>query len=201
MVTAEGMVMSIRIEGQGIFVLLWDAKDDLVRALVVINAALNDVPMRSLILTPGEAALHALRSLIETRVVIGASEADDDRESREAARELWCLYLPQASSALVGPWLNGWRGPLRQAPGTILVIRHADFEPFQRHAPDLASFIGPRIYNASTMLSLASTRTLKLLVPHVADVETKILAELPGAMPKESELRKWIASCVPADAD
>ena len=198
MATAERMAESIRIEGQGVFALLWDAKEDLVRALLLLDAALHDVPKRSLLLTPGGGAVDALRRLIETRVVIRAGDADG--EQRQAtAHELWYLYLQQALSELVGPWLNGWRSPLRQRPGAILVIRHADFEPFQRSAPDLASFVGPRIHNASTMLSTASAATLGRLGARLAGPDADILRELPGNMPHENELRQWIAACISTD--
>jgi hypothetical protein len=199
MATAERMAESIRVEGQGIVVLLWDAKEDLVRALVVINAVLNDLPRRSLLLTPGDVAVRSLRQLIETRVVISPEDPDGEQAAEQPARELWFLYLQQASSEMVGPWLNGWRGPLRQSPGTILLIRHADFEPFQRSAPDLASFVGPRIYNASTMLSVVSRATFERLDPRALARDAGILSQLPGTMPEDSELDQWIAACSPAN--
>jgi hypothetical protein len=195
------MADSIRIEGHGIFVLLWDAKEDLLRALLVLNATLHDVPKRSLLLTPGNGTVHALRELIETRVIIRAQSTGDDDQSEQypTASDLWLLYLQQASSATVGPWLNGWRGPLRQSPGAILVIRHADFEPFQRSAPDLASFVGPRIYNASTMLSVVSKPTFDRLDPSLPKADLDILSKLPGTAPEANELRRWIAACSPSN--
>lgn len=199
MATAERMANSMRIEGQGVFLLLWDAKEDLVRALLAMKAVLYDVPMKSLLLTPGSVALHALRRLIETREVIPVQSSDDEQEQPKPATELWLLYLQQASSESLGPWLNGWRGVLRQSPGTILVVRHGDFEPFQRSAPDLASFVGPRIYNASTMLSVFSQPTLDRLDPGLPKSDVEILSELPGTMPEEDQLRRWIAACRQSD--
>jgi hypothetical protein len=200
MATAERMAESIQLEGQGISALLWDAKEDLVRTLLVLNAALHDVPKRSLLLTPGDATVCALRQAIETRVLIAPEDREADGESdRHAAQELWLFYLQQASSEVVGPWLNGWRVSLCLSPGTVCVIRHADFQPFQRHAPDLASFIGPRIYNASTMLSLVSPRAFERLRPTLPEADAEIVAALPGAAPPEDELRGWIAACAPTN--
>jgi hypothetical protein len=194
------MADSVRIEGQGVFVLLWDAKEDLVRALIVVNAALHDVPKRSLLLTPGNVVVRALRRLIETRVVIpGETTGGDTQAQAYSGQELWCLFLQQASSERVGPWLNGWRGLLRQPRGTILIIRHADFEAFQRSAPDLASFVGPRIYNASTMLSMVSQATLERIEPRITGPDADILLELPGTMPDENELRRWTAASFSAN--
>ncbi len=198
MATAEQMAKSIRLENQGVFALLWDAKEDLVRALLILNATLGEMPKRALLLAPGSESVVALRSLIETRVII--SETGEEADANPAPVpicELWLLFLQQASYAAVGPLLNGWRSSLRQSHGTILIIRHADFEPFQRSAPDLASFIGPRIVNASNLLSLFSNNTRKKLKAKLPEVWTRILAELPGTMPPDETIREWIAASSP----
>jgi hypothetical protein len=57
----------------------------------------------------------------------------------------------------------------------------------------LASFIGPRIYNASNLLSLFSDETKKQLNPTLPTEWTKILVELPGEMPPEESIREWIS--------
>jgi hypothetical protein len=193
MPTAEQMAKSISLEKQGVFALLWDAKEDLVRALLILNAALHDIPKRALLLAPGSQSVSALRTLIETRVII----ADPDEVAVGApaaapARELWLVFVQQASSQAVGPLLNGWRSSLRQAYGTIIIARHIDFERFQRAAPDLSSFIGPRIYNASNLLSLFSDDIKKHLSLTLPTEWVKILVELPGAMPPDDTIREWI---------
>jgi len=194
MATAELMAKSIQLEKQGVFVLLWDAKEDLVRALLILNAALVDIPKRAILLAPGTQSVSALRSLIETRVIISEPEEQVAEHVVQApATELWLVFLQQASHQAVGPLLNGWRSSLRQAYGTILIARHVDFEHFQRAAPDLASFIGPRIYNASNLLSLFSDETKKHLHVTLPTEWIKILVELPGAMPSDETLREWIA--------
>ncbi|HEV3384183.1 MAG TPA: hypothetical protein VG097_05175, partial [Gemmata sp.] len=107
--------------------------------------------------------------------------------------ELWLLFLQQASYQVVGPLVNGWRSLFREEHGTVIIIRYVDFEPFQRAAPDLASFIGPRIYNASNLLSLFSDTTKKQLEVTLPQKWLKILVELPGAMPSDESIRDWIA--------
>jgi len=193
------MADSIRLEGQGIFTLLWDAKEDLTRALLILFAALDDVPMETLLLAPTPDSLLALRKMIDSRVTIAAGDTES-QAAVPAPGALWLLFLEQAASEIVGPRLNGWRTPLSQPPGTVLVIRHADFERFQRCAPDLASFIGPRIYNSSNMVSLVSAKTYQELRPTLPETSARIVAALPGKAPTEQELRGWIAACSP-DSD
>lgn len=178
--------------------LLWDAKEDLVRALLVLRAALNDVAIRMLLLAPGVESAARLRELIEPPDSIRPDAGEGEGlPPGGSQRELWLLFLQQASSEVFGPLLNGWRTPLRQAPGTILAVRRADFDSFQRHAPDLASFVGPRIYDASTMLSVVSDAVQKRLQTHLPPEFARLLAELPGTTPDESELRRWIEACAP----
>jgi hypothetical protein len=194
MATAEQLATSISLEEHGVFALLWDAKEDLVRALLVLNAALSNVPKRALLLAPGLQSTAALRELIETRVAIPEPE-DESVECASALppNELWLMFLQQASYEAVGPLLNGWRRAFRQGPGTLLIARYVDFEPFQRAAPDLASFIGPRIYNASNLLSLFSDSTRKHLSVLLPADWIRILMALPGTMPSEESIRDWIA--------
>jgi len=175
-----------------------DAKEDLVRALLVLSAALDEVPIRALLLVSGSQSGVALRSLIETRVILSeTSEEADTNAAPSPVSELWIRFLQQASYEALGPLLNGWRSSLRQSHGTILIIRHADFEPFQRSAPDLASFIGPRIFNASNLLSLFSNNTRKKLNSKLPEEWTKILDELPGKMPPDKTIREWITASAP----
>jgi len=196
MATAEKLAQSIRIERQGVFALLWDAKDDLVQTLLVLNAVLGDLPKRALLLAPGSQSVLALRELIETRVIISEKDGDVNATPMPVpASELWFVFLQQASYEAVGPLLNGWRSSLREPCGTLLIMRHADFEPFQRWAPDLSSFVGPRIFNASNLLSLFSNNTRKKMKTQLPEEWSRILAELPGTMPADENIRAWIAAC------
>jgi hypothetical protein len=82
----------------------------------------------------------------------------------------------------------------------MLVIRHADFDPFQRSAPDIASFVGPRIYDASTMLSVFSRETYRRLRNRLPDEIEAILARLPGTAPSEQDVANWIKANPPDEA-
>ena len=81
--------------------------------------------------------------------------------------------------------------------GTLLVIRNADFRDFQRAAPDLASFIGPRIYDASRLMMVCSRETLGKLRRVLPEPFETILRQLPGTVPPAEELADWtpLTSC------
>jgi hypothetical protein len=71
------------------------------------------------------------------------------------------------------------------------VVRNADFMDFQRQAPDLASFIGPRIYDARQMLMICSDETLRRLKKSLPDPFEEIVKDLPGTRPTSQELAGW----------
>ena len=195
MSTAEKLAFSIDAERRAVHVLLWDDQDDLVRALVAFFAALpNDLDCHSLFVSAEEKDLLALRNLVESRIRV-LDDASGIQQGFEPLRErFWLLFLQQASSFSVGPWLNGWRRPLSEPPGAMLVIRHADFASFQRSAPDIASFIGARIFDSSAMLSVFSKATWQRLKPRLPTEVEAILARLPGCPPEENLLAAWIES-------
>lgn len=185
MSTAEELAFSIRQEGRGVHVLLWDDQGDLVRALLMFWASLGPAPFEAMLLA-STADIEFLRAKIPSPSVEGGNEAG------QPARPLWLLFLQQASARVVGHWLNGWRRPLSDAPGTLLLIRHADYEPFQRAAPDLASYVGPRVYDAARMLSTASTDIVPRINLTLLRPVRDILRKLPGALPPEDELNRWV---------
>jgi hypothetical protein len=179
-------------------VLLWDDQNDLVRALLGLLAALPyGWETHSLLVSDDEADLRALRHLVESRVRVFEEEGGIERDAKSLGDRFWLLFLPQACSFTVGPWLNGWRRPLSAPPGTMLVIRHADFDPFQRNAPDLASFVGSRIFDSSTMLSVFSKATHQRLKPRLPEDVQAVLTRLPGALPDERAIADWIAASGP----
>jgi hypothetical protein len=47
------------------------------------------------------------------------------------------------------------------------------------------------------MLSAVSSATFDRLTPELGASDKEILSDLPGTMPEESELRRWIAVCGP----
>jgi hypothetical protein len=126
------------------------------------------------------------------RVKIGARSGYGADEAEHPACPLWLIFLQQASAGLVGPWLNGWRGPLSAPPGALLLIRHADYQAFQRAAPDLVSFVGPRVYEAEGMLSVASPDVVSRLDIALPINILDILGQLPGSLPPPGELDQWI---------
>lgn len=197
MSTTQKLVFSIDVERRGIHVLLWDDQQDLVRALVPLFAGLAGLRTHALLVSDDEKDLLALRQLVETRVPIydEESELEQDPESRRS--RFWVLFVQQASSNAVGPWLNGWRRPISDPPGAMLVIRHADFDSFQRNAPDIASFVGARIYDASTMLSLFSRTTYDRLNARLPDEIITVLSRLPGTSPSERDIASWIKANAP----
>ena len=200
MSTAEQLAFSISVEGRGVHVLLWDDQNDLVRALLVLFAGIGDSPTHALLVSDDERDLRALRQLVETRVPVAEEKSDSGGDADALAGRFWALFLQQASTAAVGPWLNGWRRPISDPPGTMLVIRHADFDPFQRNAPDIASFVGPRIYDASTMLSVFSKETHERLDSRLPIEIERILKRLPGTPPSERDIANWIRATAPEEA-
>jgi hypothetical protein len=191
MSTAEQLAFSISSERRAVHVLLWDDKNDLVRALLALLAGL-DIEIYSLVVSDRDEDLSALRRLVETRIPISEDEMDSDHASEGIAARYWLLFLQQASSTIVGPWLNGWRRPISETPGSMLVIRHADYDSFQRSAPDIASFVGPRIFDASTMLSVFSKTTYDRLSERLPEDLEQLLGRLPGTAPSEKHLMEWI---------
>lgn len=200
MSTAQQLAFSIRIERRGIHVLLWDDQDDLVRALLALFAGLPDPAVHALLVSDDGDDLRALAQLVETRVRITGEESDSTPDSASWENRFWILFLQQASTSRVGPWLNGWRRPISDPPGSMLVIRHTDFDPFQRSAPDIASFVGPRIYDASTMLSVFSNEIYERLQDRLPNEIEFILRRLPGTAPSRQDAANWITANAPDEA-
>jgi hypothetical protein len=182
MSTAQELAFSVREERRGIHVLLWDDQGDLVRALLIFRASLGAIPCEAMLLA----------STRDTDILRAHISARPAEEADEAGRAFWMIFLQQASSGLIGPWLNGWRRPLSEPPGALLLIRHADFEPFQRAAPDLASYVGPRVYDAARMLSLASPDVISQIDLSLPGAILDILRQLPGLLPRADELDQWL---------
>lgn len=197
MATAEQLGLSIRTEGRGVHVLVWDDQEDLIHALLVLEAVLDDLARRAFFVSANEEELAGLRKLMETRRTSDDSDAEGAPCKDELDRSLWILFIQQAASKQVAPSLNGARRPMADPPGTLLVVRNADFEVLQRHAPDLASFVGPRIYDASTSLSIWSAKTHKRLRSTLSPEIAAIIQNLPGTAPSKQSLAVWKASNAP----
>jgi hypothetical protein len=197
MSTAEYFANSVLLEGAGVHAITWEEKEDLVRALIIILAVFSDVKMSPLLLKSLSRSEKDLRSIFEIRA-ISENEFDSAEDKAASKRdEVLLLFLDQAVSNSIGPLLNGWRSALAESPGTIMVIRTADFIGLQRYAPDLASFIGPKLFDASTMLSLWSTKTSERIKPQLPDDVSRILNKLPGEYPSKKGITEWIRAHPP----
>lgn len=190
----EQLGFSLRETGRGVHALLWDDLGDLVRALLVTHAVLGDIPVEALLVSGEPRRLEGFLEEIGTRVVgqiLQESPEQGTNGPDSPPHPLWILFLQQAASERVGPRLNGWRRPLAEPRGTLLVVRNADFRDFQRSAPDLASFLGPKIYDASRLMMVCSKDTLSRLEKALPDSFLSILRQLPGAVPTPADLADW----------
>jgi len=197
MTTSENLAFSIMEEKRGVSVLLWNDQDDLVRALIVLLAAIGDMPIEFSLVATEKHCETTLRKTIEKRQRLPADSTTKDL----CGTPFWIFFIQQAVSRHIGPWLNGWRRPLSESPGTLLVVRQADFNAFQHNAPDLASYIGSQIYDASNMLSVWSKEVHGHLSSSLPSAITMILKELPGTSPDTNEIDRWIVANAPGDGE
>lgn len=186
MSTAEQLAFSIQIERHGIHMLIWDDQHDLVRSLLILQGAIVEVGISPILVPTSERELAILCNRLY--------------ESRTEGNALKMLFVPQAANATVGPWLNGARFPLSQPPGTLLVVRDPDLQTFQSCAPDLTSFVGPRIYSSASMLSLVTSATYKRMKCVLSNDFMEILENLPGTRPAPREIESWFAALDPGVA-
>lgn len=195
MAIAEELAFSLSEERSGIHVLLWDDKHALIRVLLVTRAVLRDrdLPQELFLISDDPPPADALRRSIMARISerVDGEWATDDQTSAPPPHPLWMLFLRQALSQQAGARLNGWRQVFAEPLGTLIVVRNADFDPFQRSAPDLASFVGPRIYDASRIMMICSRRTRDSLERSLPHSLHEILRELPGELPTLENLRTW----------
>ena len=198
--TAEYFFESILIERKGVHALTWEDKGDLTRALTVLAVLFNGIQTYPLLLTSAELAERELGSLFAIKP-ISENESNDQRYEPSLRRDSFLLlFLDQAAGSTIGPLLNGWRSALAEPPGALLIIRSADFTDFQRNAPDLASFIGPKISDTSTMLSIWSTKVSDKIRAQIPPKIKEILKKLPGEDLSEKEIVEWIKSHPPVEA-
>ena len=192
MSTAEALTFSMHEEPHGIHILLWGSKEDLVRALLIFLAIKQDWQICPILVSSQNSHLETLKKLVSTRYPLEEELALDQDSHLQIATQMWILFIAQASTKTVGPWLNGWRKALSEPLGTLLIVRHADFIGLQRNAPDLISYAGPRIYDASTMLSICSEEVSKTVKTSLPPSFNTILKELPGELPHQDELHRWV---------
>ena len=193
MALVEQLAFSLREEGHGVHALVWDDMGDLYRVLLITVAALGEMPTKPMLLS-NEETIEELNDLIQGKLrqqIDQEGGPEPTGDSSPPPHPLWMFFLQQAVSRAVGPRLNGWRRPLSEPRGTLMIVRNADFRDFQRNSPDLASFIGPRIYDASRMMMVCSRETLGRLQRVLPEPFESILRQLPGRVPAAEELADW----------
>ena len=102
------------------------------------------------------------------------------------------FLVPQASTEVIGAWLNGWRRRLADPPGTLIVIRHSDLMAFYRRAPDLMFFAQSEIHQSSGLLPLVTKDTFERMCNALPAVWQEAVSSLPGTMPSDVELTDWL---------
>lgn len=188
--TAELFAKSIIIEKKGVFLLEWSEKPDLIRALLVLISIIGEDLINPTLLESEITAKKYLKDLFQIRQV--SNSMFDDNYLVPPRKEILFLFLQQAASTTVGPILNGWRSALSSMPGSILFVRNPDVMSLQRSAPDLSSFIGPKMADATTFLSIWSQETQIKLNNKIPKNIWQILEKLPGVLPQDGELASWI---------
>jgi hypothetical protein len=181
MESAEHLIQSILLRNHGIQVLLWEYKTELVRALLLLKSVLTDFPDSPIYLPSEQAQLQQLSIHLYE---------DPALKTRRF------LLIPQASTDTVGTWLNGWRRRLSEAPGTVMVIRRADYGPLCRRAPDLMSFVNSEVHEAGGLLPLTNLKTLNMLTNRLPEAWYPSLQLLPGEMPEQNEITEWAKELV-----
>lgn len=181
MASAEQLATMIHLQSRGVHVLAWDNKRDLTRALLILRASLPEFPDSPVVLPT---SLSALQSLGLNLFANGLGKAP---------QALRMLVIPQASPPSIASWLNGWRSVLAAPPGTLLIVRCADFIELHRRAPDLMSFVESEVYDATDMLPLVTPETLRSLDAHLPTCWNDALAALPGEALSDNQTRAWLA--------
>ena len=177
MESAEHLALALALCRQGVQVLLWENKTDLIRALLVLRATLTDFPNVP-VLMPNE-------QVVLQEFSIKLFEGPAGTTTRRF------LLIPQASTETIGKWLNGWRQRLSDPPGTMLIIRRSDYAALCRRAPDLMSFAQSDVHETTGLLPLIEQSLLRDLSPNLPSGWYDCLNNLPGELPTEEELSQW----------
>jgi hypothetical protein len=157
MASAEHLAYALSMQTRGIQVLLWEHKVDLIRALLVVRAAMPDFPDAPVVIPTEQSDLQ--------RFSIDLFEESD--QPRTGSRRI--LLIPQGSTGVIGTWLNGWRRRLADPPGTLLVVRRAEFVALYQRAPDLMSFAQSEVHAATGLLPLVEPGTLARISGRLPD--------------------------------
>ena len=193
MITAEYLANSILLDQRGIHVVIWDDKGEIVRVLLILLSAIDKIQIKPILLSSVDKSEKQLRELFEIQPVKNDTDDGNMEELLESSREeLLLLFIQQATMSTIGPLLNGWRSSIAAPPGSLLVVRNADLMDFLRVAPDLSSFIGPKIIDSSTILSIWSNKIGRNINTKLPLSFVEILNELPGEQPTNEEIKDWM---------
>lgn len=187
MATALEFAMGLATRGRGISLLLWEDKDDLIRALLVLQAALTPPGLEPKVCRTETETTQALFQLFERQRVEPGEALHDTAPS---AHSIPILFVAFASGMIVGPVLNGWRRQLADPPGSIIVLRCAESRGFARCAPDLASFVQTK-GKAEEFLPIWPRELHDAIRPRLNEGMMEAICSLPGEAPSESELAHW----------
>lgn len=171
-------------ERSGVSVIIWGDKTELARCLVVVRALLSDQLIEDVLVSSDKASVQQARELIERR-----------RTEDSVNSPFLSLFVQQATTEIIGPLLNGSRKPLADPPGSLLVLRSADFHNFLRSAPDLASFVVHRMFDSAELMSAFESELASKFSSQLPQPLNEILESLPGDSVSQSELDEWVASC------
>lgn len=191
--TAESFAKNLLLEGKGISILKWSDKPDLIRALLVLMAVYKTkTKIIHMFLSSEEEAYNEFKNLFQLKPF--PEDHAPDENFIEAKRDsLLIVFLQQAVSKTIGPILNGWRSALAAPPGTVIVVRSADMNDLQGAAPDMTSFVGPKMADTSSFLSVWTLETQNSITNRLPKEMYGSLRELPGIFPKYNEIETWIA--------
>ena len=93
MPTAEQLAFSICTERRGVHVLLWDQQEDLVRALMGVFAAFDDMAVEPVLVSDTLDDRQALAALVETRNSAAMEECNPPTDSESVDKRLWILFV------------------------------------------------------------------------------------------------------------
>jgi hypothetical protein len=194
--TAEFFSDSIISEGKGIHLVLWTEKEELIHALIIMLCKIK-YAFIPLLLDSTQDSTKRLNIQLSSKPTDFVFDPELEDIVIKRPNNLFYLFLQQATGSVFGPILNGWRSLLAEPPGTILFIRSADLTTFQRAAPDLSSFIGPKIFDTSTMLNIWSKLTAESIDKILPKNIWTILTALPGSLPSHEAIDEWLTAHPP----
>jgi len=190
MLRLEHLFFDPSAEPYGIRLLIWEDKDELARCLVVVRALLQGQSFEDILLSTDTPTIERVRLIVETRRLF-----DDQPNS------FLSLFIQQATTATVGPFLNGSRRPLAESPGTLLVVRSADFPALLRAAPDMTSFVVHRMFDAAELLAPFDSALASLFSADLPPTLVDILNLLPGDPVAMDRLNAWVKACLGTGAN